>query len=64
MTGATERRTRNWIHPDHFPQHNFTNGHTVCSSHGDREHGGRMSTFPWIGDPLVQIGGSASIVDI
>jgi hypothetical protein len=47
-----------------FPQHNFINGHMVCSSHGDRGHGGQMNAFSMIGEFSVQFGGSASITEL
>jgi hypothetical protein len=64
MARVSERLTRNWIYPDHFPQPNFTNGHKDCSGHGDREHRGNTVVFLAIGGLLVQFSGSASIIDL
>ena len=64
MTGAPERRTPNPSYPEQFPQVNCTNRELLWSGHGERADEPKIHAFPTVSGPLVQLGGSASIVDM
>jgi hypothetical protein len=63
-TRFSEQQTWNRGYLDHFPQPNCAYGELIWSGHGERADEPKIHVFPTVSGPLVQLDGSASIVDM